>query len=243
MNMKSKQRLQGLLREAVMLLCKTGLQYKNCFSVDALIGITTDDTETFLVKLEDKLVDGDVDGKTDNNEDDDSVHSATRCLSSRKRPVVGIASSAPAKRRRADSHVYSVNENCNTDNTYISTTADQQEDDVVTVKVEETSDGEHHDTQLGTDNYQSHVYEVVPDGNYVDCSPDASSARDRSTANNNANASESQEVCVISFVFYIKAMHTENAQLMHWMYFFISLYCAAITTMLGTWYAYSALTI
>lgn len=46
-----QERVKALLKETITLLCKNGLEYKNRFCVDALIGITLDEDDVFLVKI------------------------------------------------------------------------------------------------------------------------------------------------------------------------------------------------
>ena len=88
-------RLQGLLKETITLLCKNGLKFRKGFAVDALIGITTDDSETFLVKVEDVVKSAEC-GDSDNE-----AGLPSRAL--RKRRSDGRAQTAPAKRRRSRS--------------------------------------------------------------------------------------------------------------------------------------------
>ena len=46
-----QERVKALLKETITLLCKNGLEYKSRFCVDALIGITLDEDDVFLVKI------------------------------------------------------------------------------------------------------------------------------------------------------------------------------------------------
>ena len=48
-------RVQDLLKETITLLCKNGLSYKACFTIDALIGVTLDDSEVFLVNVKETV--------------------------------------------------------------------------------------------------------------------------------------------------------------------------------------------
>ena len=97
-------KLQGLLKETITLLCKNGLYFNKGFIIDALIGITTDDNETFLLKLEESVGDvgGDdkvVDAKSDPSDDDRD----RRSRASRKRRTTRNTDSTPPKRQRAGS--------------------------------------------------------------------------------------------------------------------------------------------
>ena len=46
-----QERLKDLLTDTITLLCKNGLQYRQEFSVEALIGITLDKEDVFLVNI------------------------------------------------------------------------------------------------------------------------------------------------------------------------------------------------
>ena len=50
-----QQRIRALLTETIMLLCKNGLHFKSQFSVEALIGITLDESEVFLISIKETL--------------------------------------------------------------------------------------------------------------------------------------------------------------------------------------------
>ena len=88
---EDQARLQVLLKETITLLCKNGLHFKNGFIIDALIGITTDDSETFLVKLEEEVV---------SLNDDDIVDGTCKSKTPRKRASSGITVDTPSKRQR-----------------------------------------------------------------------------------------------------------------------------------------------
>jgi len=46
-----QERVKALLKETITLLCKNGLQFKNQFSIEAVIGVTLDEEEVFLVSV------------------------------------------------------------------------------------------------------------------------------------------------------------------------------------------------
>ena len=48
-------RLQGLLKETITLLCTNGLQFHKEFSVEALIGIITDNNDVFLFNIKENV--------------------------------------------------------------------------------------------------------------------------------------------------------------------------------------------
>lgn len=50
-----RERLKTLLIETITLLCKNGLDFQNEFSVDALIGITLDQSDVFLVTIKETV--------------------------------------------------------------------------------------------------------------------------------------------------------------------------------------------
>ena len=52
---EDQARLQGLLKETITLLCKNGLQFSKGFNIEALIGITTDDQDVFLVNIKETV--------------------------------------------------------------------------------------------------------------------------------------------------------------------------------------------
>jgi hypothetical protein len=52
---EDQTRIKELLKDTITLLCKNGLQYKAGFSVEALIGITLDDEDVFLVNIKETI--------------------------------------------------------------------------------------------------------------------------------------------------------------------------------------------
>ena len=100
---EDQERLQGLLKETITLLCKNGLHFKKNFQVKALIGITTDDDSLFMVDINETVgeptdgIDGD-DSRLDSSmRGDDS-----RSRGSRKRPPDGGSHGSASKRNRTD---------------------------------------------------------------------------------------------------------------------------------------------
>ena len=103
---REQVKLRSLLKETITLLCKNGLDFSNGIIIDALIGITTDGNETFLVKLEEKVGDVDSEAKADdmtNDKGHDSVDQDQRMGASQKRRTIDNFGSTPAKRHRTDS--------------------------------------------------------------------------------------------------------------------------------------------
>jgi len=50
-----QQRIKTLLQEAIPLLCKNGLSYQSEFCIEALIGITLDQNDVFLVNINERV--------------------------------------------------------------------------------------------------------------------------------------------------------------------------------------------
>ena len=95
-------RLKGLLKETITLLCKNGLQFSKGLVIDALIGITTDDASTFLLKLEETVGYA---GKDDNTEAENvngSIIRRERSRATRKRPLDGDTRITRSKRHRSN---------------------------------------------------------------------------------------------------------------------------------------------
>lgn len=78
---QEQERVQALISEAVMVLCKKGLSYKSELSIEGLIGITLDKEKVFLVSVRETLR---LDGNSKEDEDDslDSSLSASKFTSS-----------------------------------------------------------------------------------------------------------------------------------------------------------------
>ena len=190
-------RLHGLLKETITLLCKNGLQFSKGFVIDALIGITTDDSSTFLVKLEETVGDVGGDDDTDTEKGASDGNSGQRSRSLRKRPSDGTTQDTPRKRQRSDDdesdNASDINGGDNdadndVDNDVKTEEQGGQDDgDLVFVKQEQTD----YDGQMQE---QSQTYGTAPDGSSFDGSHDGSSAWNQSSVND-PNASGSQQVC------------------------------------------------
>ncbi|ELT87203.1 hypothetical protein CAPTEDRAFT_194845 [Capitella teleta] len=76
---EDQERLRSLMVETITLLCKSGINYKNEFSIDGLIGITVDSDEVFLVSLKETIK------STLNSDESTSVDSGYTKSSHRKR--------------------------------------------------------------------------------------------------------------------------------------------------------------
>ena len=56
MVLRSEQEtMQALIRDAITLLCKSNLQFKNCISMEALVGITLDEKDIILVSMKETI--------------------------------------------------------------------------------------------------------------------------------------------------------------------------------------------
>ena len=50
-----RERVKALLTETITLLCKNGLNYQSEFAIEALIGITLDRDDVFLVSIKETI--------------------------------------------------------------------------------------------------------------------------------------------------------------------------------------------
>ena len=120
--------LQTLLKDTIPLLCKNSLQFNNGFVIEALIGITTDDDSTFLLKLEETF--GDIsatESEEDENVDDEIVrHKLSRL--SRKRPQHGDTHDTRSKRHRSDYDTLDASDK-NDHNSFVSESGDDAVND------------------------------------------------------------------------------------------------------------------
>ena len=98
---EDQAKLRTILKETITLLCRNGLQFNNGLVIDALIGITTDDASTFLLKLEETVGNFDEDGNTEADSDYETVPSKKFRLS-RKRSPDGEICSKPNKQHCSD---------------------------------------------------------------------------------------------------------------------------------------------
>ena len=200
---EDQARLQGLLKETITLLCKNGLHFKNGFNVSALIGITTDNDETFLVEVKETV--GDLEEENGEGEKGDGDG---RARASRKRPPDGGSHSTPSKRHR------------DSDDDDSDNYASDDEQDMSNVKREPGDDGgdlvfvkqEHSDYESGQNTssqypaqpgHSQQAYGNPPDGSFDGSSHDGSSTWNQSAANLDPNQmaiaaqsqSGSQQVC------------------------------------------------
>ena len=218
MKMRQEQlKLQILLKETITLLCKNGLEFNNGFVVNALIGITTDDSETFLVKLEEKV--GDVTGDGDvvdraSNRTADGRGRRSRAL--RKRRTGRNDDVTPTKRQRADSDDDSADDICDdndNDPDLENVPSKPLDADIITVKHEPSDDdgqyaqinqiqtppvganqhAQNDQTQVDvaqSDDGHQHIKDSVDGGSH----DGSSSTWNQSSTNNDTNAAGSQQV-------------------------------------------------
>ena len=140
---EDQERLQGLLKETITLLCKNGLHFKRNFQVKALIGITTDDDSLFMVDINETV--GDADGV-----DGDESHLDTSLRGS------GDESRSRAKRKRSSANATpgSASKRTRTDDEFDD---DDSDADISNIKNEPDEDELMFVKQEGTD-YESHQY-------------------------------------------------------------------------------------
>ena len=199
---EDQARLQGLLKETITLLCKNGLHFKSGFYISALIGITTDNDETFMVEVKETV------GDVEDEENVDQGDGDGRARASRKRPPDGGSHSTPRKRGRAsdddDSDNYDSDDATDNDMSNVKREPGDDGGDLVFVKQEHSDyDGSAANTsQYGQQQSAYGNNSGVPDGSF-DVSHDGSSTWNQSTANLDPNQmaiaaqsqSGSQQVC------------------------------------------------
>ena len=115
-------RVQDLLRETITLLCKNGLNYKAVFTIDALIGVTLDDKDVFLVNVNETVRSGATPDSGSDTEIDESSSTVASPSSkkrksprSRKRPPDRTRVGASPKKRSRSKVEHDDDENENDD--------------------------------------------------------------------------------------------------------------------------------
>ena len=188
-------KLQSLLKETITLLCKNGLHFKNGFIIDALIGITTDDSETFLVKLEEIV--GDVAAGSHTKAENIDADPDDRSRVSRKRGTDRGSDGATAtKQQRTYSDDDDYEDDDQSDENVDSRSVKRESADghMVMIKQEKTG----HDYQYTPNYNQSQDYAAPPDGSFDGGSHDGSLTWNQPSTNNDHDASGSQQVCPVS---------------------------------------------
>ena len=84
---KEHDHVRGLLTEAVMLLCKTSINYRTQFRIEGLLGITIDDNEVLLVNIKEDIGRG----STLNESPNKKVAQQLRNLASNKKTIPSIS--------------------------------------------------------------------------------------------------------------------------------------------------------
>lgn len=79
-----KLKLKQLLSEAIVLLCKSGLSFESELSIQALVGITIDETNVFLVTIEETLFASSAPNESDNNSEKNEGRRKEKNMSSLK---------------------------------------------------------------------------------------------------------------------------------------------------------------
>ena len=164
-------RLQSLLKETITVLCKNGVHFEQGFVIDALIGITTDNQSTFLIKLEETI--GNTSARNEQALCDNEA--GGRPNMSNKRPPDGSTDCTPRKRSRSEinhepehsldvsvAKVVSCNKNKGLGNRINDDTIEAEDDDLVFVKQEHSSiryaqADQSHACDEEADDHSSHV--------------------------------------------------------------------------------------
>ena len=89
-------RLQDLLKQTITLLCKNGLQFKKNFQVKALIGVSTDEENTFVVDINETF------GELDDEDNEESLNVSQKAIRRRqlKRASTDNEGDVMSKRKR-----------------------------------------------------------------------------------------------------------------------------------------------
>ena len=98
-----QERVRTLLSDTITLLCRNGLTYKSKFNISALIGITLDEDEVFLVDIRETIKTAAEEEETAQNSDSNSENESVPKSPLRKRKK--------KRRRTSQSSVESDNEN------------------------------------------------------------------------------------------------------------------------------------
>ena len=171
MKLKEDQaRIKDLLKDTITLLCKNGLHYRAGFSVEALIGITLDEEDVFLVNIKESVKNEDAKepqievsvqragDEGDSDEEERSPNKKTHRIG-RKRPPDGSPASdlpSPAKHSRAEPDEYSNASEMSKDSMFNVKAEPHDDDDLVFIK-EEGSDYSASCSQMGNQNVSSLV--------------------------------------------------------------------------------------
>ena len=144
MTLRSDQlELQGLLKQTITLLCRNGLEYDESCVVDALVVVTTDSSQTFLVKVEETVIGQNVFGEQLGDDDECSSVQVTSRTASRKRSSSEVSDDTPLKRQRKDDDIPSGDlndENCDDD--VDPTTKNEVNEDALVVEIVSIKDNE-----------------------------------------------------------------------------------------------------
>ena len=222
-------RLQSLLKDTVLMLCKNALRFNKSFGIDALIGITTDDASTFLLKLEETVGVVGGDDEPEDESDGDNISRETS-RSSRKRPPDVDICSTESKRYCCDdddsdvathdykesnagnNDVISEDTNANADNNtdnFVSTVNDQNKESdtklVIVTPEFAPADPSQLDYAARDDTAPDDTApdDTAPDvNNFDDGSHDGSSTWNQSSVANDPSASVSQQVrcCMVPWL-------------------------------------------
>ena len=93
-----QERVRLLLKEAIPLLCKNGLTYNKEFCIEALVGITLDQNDVFLVSIKETVA-GDIEVNTEQVESNAGQETST-VIGVRQEKTICSKSKSPRKRRK-----------------------------------------------------------------------------------------------------------------------------------------------
>ena len=92
-----QERVRHLLAEALPMLCKSGLNYSSEFCVEALIGITLDKNDVFLVSIKETF-------KSDNEDGDSAPEKSLDISVKQMSPSEQSPGGTPRRRRKKRRH-------------------------------------------------------------------------------------------------------------------------------------------
>ena len=101
-NETEQERVRHLLAEALPMLCKSGLNFSSEFSVEALIGITLDKKDVFLVSVKETFKSENEDG--DSSAPEKSIDISVKHMSQSDQSPGGT----PRRRRKKNSCIQTV---------------------------------------------------------------------------------------------------------------------------------------
>ena len=169
-----QERVKSLLKDTITLLCKNGLHYKSEFAIEALIGITLDKNEVFLVNINETIYDDIMIQKSNTesakeqsvshnkcggNVNSSSAHSTSSYSPQRSREIRSIPHEKDIFRSGQENHVMR-EKSTNSLSGELKNTVDDEphSPDVVFIKDEVLSETELEQVSLRIADVQQHAY-------------------------------------------------------------------------------------